>query len=43
MTQKKNIRLLQIDMTIDNAEQEFVSVSGGYVVQDKDKKRCDSK
>ena len=38
LTQKKNIRLLQIDMTIDNAEQEFVSVSGGYLVQDKDNK-----
>ena len=25
-------------MTIDNAEQEFVSVSGGYLVQDKDNK-----
>ncbi|WP_436853566.1 bifunctional phosphoribosylaminoimidazolecarboxamide formyltransferase/IMP cyclohydrolase [Staphylococcus caeli] len=34
--QKKNIRLLEIDMTIDNSEQEFVSVSGGYLVQDKD-------
>ncbi|MCD9073885.1 bifunctional phosphoribosylaminoimidazolecarboxamide formyltransferase/IMP cyclohydrolase [Staphylococcus epidermidis] len=38
LTQKKNIRLLQIDMTIDNAEQEFISVSGGYLVQDKDNK-----
>lgn len=38
LTQKKNIRLLEIDMTIDNAEQEFVSVSGGYLVQDKDNK-----
>ena len=38
LTQKENIRLLQIDMTIDNAEQEFVSVSGGYLVQDKDNK-----
>ena len=25
-------------MTIDNAEQEFVSVSGGYLAQDKDNK-----
>lgn len=33
---KKNIRLLEIDMTIDNSEQELVSVSGGYLVQDKD-------
>ncbi|WP_213606617.1 bifunctional phosphoribosylaminoimidazolecarboxamide formyltransferase/IMP cyclohydrolase [Staphylococcus capitis] len=38
LTKKKNIRLLEIDMTIDNAEQEFVSVSGGYLVQDKDNK-----
>lgn len=36
LTQKKNIRLLEIDMTIDNREEEFVSVSGGYLVQDKD-------
>ena len=27
LTQKKNIRLLEIDMTIDNREEEFVSVS----------------
>lgn len=36
LTKKKNIRLLEIDTTIDNREQEFVSVSGGYLVQDKD-------
>lgn len=36
LTQKKNIRLLEIDMTIDSNEEEFVSVSGGYLVQDKD-------
>ena len=36
LTQKKNIRLLEIDMTIDNREEEFVSVSGGYLVQDKE-------
>lgn len=36
LTQKKNIRLLEIDMTIDNREEEFVSVLGGYLVQDKD-------
>lgn len=36
LIQKKNIRLLEIDMTIDNREEEFVSVSGGYLVQDKD-------
>lgn len=36
LSKKKNIRLLEIDMTIDNSEQEIVSVSGGYLVQDKD-------
>lgn len=36
LTKKKNIRLLEIDMTIDNREEEFVSVSGGYLVQNKD-------
>lgn len=36
LSKKKNIRLLEIDMTIDNSEQEVVSVSGGYLVQDKD-------
>ncbi|OFV10217.1 bifunctional phosphoribosylaminoimidazolecarboxamide formyltransferase/IMP cyclohydrolase [Staphylococcus sp. HMSC13A10] len=36
LTQKKNIRLLEIDTTIDSREEEFVSVSGGYLVQDKD-------
>lgn len=36
LTQKKNIRLLEIDMTVDKQEKEFVSVSGGYLVQDKD-------
>ena len=36
LSQKKNIRLLEIDMTIDNSEKEVVSVSGGYLVQDKD-------
>lgn len=36
LRQKKNIRLLEIDMHIDNDEQELVSVSGGYLVQDKD-------
>lgn len=33
---KKNIRLLEIDMDMDKDEEEFVSVSGGYLVQDKD-------
>lgn len=36
LTVKKNIRLLEIDMTETQDEQEFVSVSGGYLVQDKD-------
>ncbi|MGV3274236.1 bifunctional phosphoribosylaminoimidazolecarboxamide formyltransferase/IMP cyclohydrolase [Staphylococcus sp. 11261D007BR] len=36
LQQKKNIRLLEIDMTESKNEQEFVSVSGGYLVQDKD-------
>lgn len=36
LSQKKNIRLLEIDMTLDKNEQEVVSVSGGYLVQDKD-------
>lgn len=36
LQQKKNIRLLEIEMTSDASEQEFVSVSGGYLVQDKD-------
>lgn len=36
LTQKKNLRLLEIDMTIEDKEKEFVSVSGGYLVQDKD-------
>ncbi|UXR78945.1 bifunctional phosphoribosylaminoimidazolecarboxamide formyltransferase/IMP cyclohydrolase [Staphylococcus sp. IVB6227] len=36
LQQKKNIRLLEVEMTSDASEQEFVSVSGGYLVQDKD-------
>lgn len=36
LTAKKNIRLLEIDMDTDKGEEEFVSVSGGYLVQDKD-------
>ncbi|QCT74524.1 bifunctional phosphoribosylaminoimidazolecarboxamide formyltransferase/IMP cyclohydrolase [Macrococcoides canis] len=36
LTAKKNIRLLEIDMYTDKGEEEFVSVSGGYLVQDKD-------
>ncbi|WP_436883270.1 bifunctional phosphoribosylaminoimidazolecarboxamide formyltransferase/IMP cyclohydrolase [Mammaliicoccus sciuri] len=36
LTAKKNIRLLEIDMTETQDEQEFLSVSGGYLVQDKD-------
>lgn len=36
LTTKKNIRLLQIEMDETKDEQEVVSVSGGYLVQDKD-------
>ncbi|QLK85712.1 bifunctional phosphoribosylaminoimidazolecarboxamide formyltransferase/IMP cyclohydrolase [Staphylococcus sp. 17KM0847] len=36
LQQKKNIRLLEVEMTDEQDEQEFVSVSGGYLVQDKD-------
>ncbi|WP_281197321.1 bifunctional phosphoribosylaminoimidazolecarboxamide formyltransferase/IMP cyclohydrolase [Staphylococcus felis] len=36
LQKKKNIRLLEVDMTENLDEQEFVSVSGGYLVQDKD-------
>ncbi|WP_414043528.1 bifunctional phosphoribosylaminoimidazolecarboxamide formyltransferase/IMP cyclohydrolase [Macrococcus sp. EM39E] len=36
LTQKKNLRLLEIDMSVEANEKEFVSVSGGYLVQDKD-------
>ncbi|UOB21251.1 bifunctional phosphoribosylaminoimidazolecarboxamide formyltransferase/IMP cyclohydrolase [Macrococcus armenti] len=36
LTAKKNIRLLEIAMDTDKDEEEFVSVSGGYLVQDKD-------
>ncbi|MDU9417353.1 bifunctional phosphoribosylaminoimidazolecarboxamide formyltransferase/IMP cyclohydrolase [Staphylococcus lloydii] len=39
LRQKKNIRLLEIGMHIDNDEQELVSVSGGYLVQDKDNEK----
>ncbi|MBF7017436.1 bifunctional phosphoribosylaminoimidazolecarboxamide formyltransferase/IMP cyclohydrolase [Staphylococcus durrellii] len=39
LRQKKNIRLLEIGMHIDSDEQEIVSVSGGYLVQDKDNKK----
>lgn len=39
LRQKKNIRLLEISMHIDSDEQELVSVSGGYLVQDKDNKK----
>ncbi|MBF7019024.1 bifunctional phosphoribosylaminoimidazolecarboxamide formyltransferase/IMP cyclohydrolase [Staphylococcus sp. 18_1_E_LY] len=39
LKQKKNIRLLEIGMHIDNDEQELVSVSGGYLVQDKDNEK----
>ena len=36
LQQKKNIRLLEIEMSEEKDEVEFVSVSGGYLVQDKD-------
>jgi len=36
LTQKKNIRLLEIQMDDDSESEEFVSVSGGYLIQDKD-------
>lgn len=36
LQQKKNIRLLEIDMSVNDDEEEFVSVSGGYLVQEKD-------
>lgn len=36
LTTKKNVRLLEIDMSETVDEKEFVSVSGGYLVQDKD-------
>src|SRR5699024_12631685 len=39
LNKKKNIRLLEIDMTIDNNEQEIVSVSGGYLIQDRSEER----
>ena len=35
LTKRKHTSI-RIDMTIDNREEEFVSVSGGYLVQDKD-------
>ncbi|GGA98053.1 bifunctional phosphoribosylaminoimidazolecarboxamide formyltransferase/IMP cyclohydrolase [Macrococcus hajekii] len=38
LTKKKNIRLLEIQMDADADTEEFVSVSGGYLVQDKDTK-----
>ncbi|KAA1042647.1 bifunctional phosphoribosylaminoimidazolecarboxamide formyltransferase/IMP cyclohydrolase [Macrococcus equipercicus] len=38
LTQKKNIRLLEVQMHGDEETEEFVSVSGGYLVQDKDQK-----
>ncbi|EHV5314891.1 bifunctional phosphoribosylaminoimidazolecarboxamide formyltransferase/IMP cyclohydrolase [Staphylococcus pseudintermedius] len=37
LQQKKNIRLLEIEMTEESDATEFVSVSGGYLVQDKDR------
>lgn len=36
LTQKKNVRLLEVDFREDKNEDEFVSVSGGYLVQSRD-------
>src|SRR5690625_5244725 len=41
LTAKKNIRLLQVDFTEDKAADEFVSVSGGYLVQTRDTGKLD--
>src|SRR5699024_11790353 len=36
LTQKKNVRLLEVDFHEDEHAEEFVSVSGGYLVQSED-------
>lgn len=36
LTQKKNLRLLEVDFHEDENAEEFVSVSGGYLVQSRD-------
>ncbi len=36
LTQKKNLRLLEVDFHEDENSEEFVSVSGGYLVQSRD-------
>ena len=36
LKEKKNIRLLELDFTEDEVAEEFVSVSGGYLVQSSD-------
>lgn len=36
LTQKKNLRLLEVDFHEDMDDEEFVSVSGGYLVQTRD-------
>lgn len=41
LTAKKNIRLLQVDFTEDAVQDEFVSVSGGYLVQSRDTGKLD--
>ena len=41
LTKKKNIRPLQVDFTEDQSSDEFVSVSGGYLVQSTDSGRLD--
>lgn len=41
LTVKKNIRLLQVDFTEEAVQDEFVSVSGGYLVQSRDTGKLD--
>lgn len=41
LTVKKNIRLLQVDFTEETVQDEFVSVSGGYLVQSRDTGKLD--
>lgn len=41
LTVKKNIRLLQVDFTEEDVQDEFVSVSGGYLVQSRDTGKLD--
>lgn len=41
LTVKKNIRLLQVDFTEEAVQDEFVSVSGGYLMQSRDTGKLD--